>query len=128
MLQWLGDLLSPPRCAACGAGLAARAVFCVACSATVERCEDPEGPVAFGLYGGALAEIYVWGADARPYERSVPLFSSWTPTATAEWSAAVTRAYGLYWFDPFPLSSARQAHRPTEDLAGHCAHQLGHLM
>lgn len=85
-------------------------------------------PAGLELYGGALAEMYVWGADARPYERSVPLFSSWTPTATSEWSAAVTRAYGLYWFDPFPLSSARQAHRPLEDLAGHCAHQLGHLM
>jgi hypothetical protein len=85
-------------------------------------------PAGLELYGGALAEIYVWGADSRPYERSVPLFSSWTPTATPEWSAAVTRAYGLYWFDPYPLSSARQAHRPIEDLAGHCAHQLGHLM
>jgi len=85
-------------------------------------------PAGLELYGGALAEVYVWGADARPYERSVALFSSWTPTATPEWSAAVTRAYGLYWFDPYPLSSARQAHRPSEDLAGHCAHQLGHLM
>lgn len=85
-------------------------------------------PPGLELYGGALAEVYVWGADPRPYERTVPLFASWTPTATAAWSEAVTRAYGLYWIDPRPLSSARQAHRPQDDLAGHCAHQFGHLM
>lgn len=85
-------------------------------------------PAGLELFGGALAEVYVWGADARPYERTVPLFAAWTPTSTPEWAAAVTRAYGLYWFDPWPLSSARQAHRPQEDLAGHSAHQFGHLM
>lgn len=58
----------------------------------------------------------------------MPLFASWTPTSTPAWAEAVTRAYGLYWFDPRPLSSARQAHRPLEDLSGHCAHQFGHLM
>ena len=85
-------------------------------------------PAGLELYGGALAEVYVWGADARPYERTVPLFAGWSPTSSPEWTAAVTRAYGLYWFDPWPLSSARQAHRPQSDLAGHCAHQFGHLM
>ncbi|HVS17113.1 MAG TPA: hypothetical protein VMT18_00840, partial [Planctomycetota bacterium] len=85
-------------------------------------------PPGLELYGGALAEVYVWGADARPYELTVPLFAGWSPTTSPEWAAAVTRAYGLYWFDPWPLSSARQAHRPQQDLAGHCAHQFGHLM
>jgi hypothetical protein len=85
-------------------------------------------PAGLELFGGALAEVYAWGADPGPYERSVPLFASWTPTATPAWSEAVTRAFGLYWIDPRPLSSARQAHRPQEDLAGHCAHQFGHLM
>lgn len=85
-------------------------------------------PAGLELYGDALAEVYVWGADAQPYEASVPLFAGWSATASPEWAAAVTRAYGLYWYDPWPLSSARQAHRPLEDLAGHCAHQFGHLM
>lgn len=85
-------------------------------------------PAGLELYGGGLAEIYVWGADAQPYERTVPVFASWSSTSTPEWTAAVTRAFGLYWFDPWPLSSARQAHRPQSDLSGHCAHQFGHLM
>jgi ComF family protein len=55
LLEWLGNLLSPPRCAACAAALArAGAAFCVPCSASIEECEG-EGPIAFAEYGGALA-------------------------------------------------------------------------
>jgi len=80
------------------------------------------------LYGDALAELYVWDRDERPYVETVELFASWTPTATPAWTQAVRRVHGLYWFDPFPLSSARIAHRSRGDLAGHCLHHLGHLM
>jgi hypothetical protein len=80
------------------------------------------------LYGGALAELYVWDRDERPYVETVDLFASWTPTATPAWAEAVKRVHGLYWFDPFPLSSARIAHRARPDLVGHCLHHLGHLM
>lgn len=56
LLRWLGDLLSPPRCASCSAALArGRGVFCTACSASVERYESTGDAVAFGQYGGALA-------------------------------------------------------------------------
>jgi hypothetical protein len=79
------------------------------------------------LYGGALAEFYVWQRDERPYVDTVDLFASWTPTASPAWAAAVKRVHGLYWFDPFPLSSARIAHRSEADLTGHCLHHLGHL-
>jgi hypothetical protein len=81
-----------------------------------------------GLYGGSMVEMYVWGRDERPYVQTVQHFAALTPVATPEWAAAATRAFGLYWFDPYPLSSARAAHRNEADLAGHCAHHLGHLM
>ena len=81
-----------------------------------------------GLYGGALAELYVWDRDERPYVDTVDLFASWTPTTTPAWAEAVRRVHGLYWLDPFPLSSARSAHRSHSDLSGHCLHHLGHLM
>lgn len=79
------------------------------------------------LYGGALAEFYVWPRDEQPYVDTVDLFASWTPTASPAWADAVRRVHGLYWFDPFPLSSARIAHRSEADLTGHCLHHLGHL-
>jgi len=79
------------------------------------------------LYGGALAEFYVWQRDERPYVETVDLFASWTPTVSQAWADAVRRVHGLFWFDPFPLSSARIAHRSEADLTGHCLHHLGHL-
>ncbi|SRR5260221_7249502 len=55
-LGWLGDLLSPPRCASCSAAMAGTpSVFCRPCSASIERCDGAMEPVAFGQYGGALA-------------------------------------------------------------------------
>lgn len=56
LTRWLGDLLSPPRCAACLAALADHGrVFCAACSASVERCASAGEVVSFAHYGGALA-------------------------------------------------------------------------
>jgi ComF family protein len=59
----LGDFLSPPRCAACDAGVPRRQVFCAPCAASVETCSAPSDgvpaddvPLAFGYYGGALAQ------------------------------------------------------------------------
>jgi ComF family protein len=52
----IGDLLSPPACAACDARIRSRTAFCPTCAATVLL--DPgggEGPLALGLFGGALA-------------------------------------------------------------------------
>jgi ComF family protein len=56
LFDWLGDLLSPPRCAACSAAVArGRGAFCVPCAASVEMLEGAGDPSAFGEYGGALA-------------------------------------------------------------------------
>jgi ComF family protein len=70
-MQLLGDLLSPPQCAACESAVPRRHVFCASCAPTVERCAAESAPaggpalaegdevnpvqVAFGYYGGALA-------------------------------------------------------------------------
>jgi ComF family protein len=59
---WLADLLAPPACAACDARLRRRAVFCASCAAAVlpaaPRPAEAGAPplLAFGLFGGALAE------------------------------------------------------------------------
>jgi ComF family protein len=51
----LGDLLSPPACAACDARLGRRAVFCVACARAVVPIE-PAAVVAYASFGGPVAE------------------------------------------------------------------------
>lgn len=56
LVGWLGDLLSPSRCAGCGAATdGTQNIFCVPCAASVERCDVGIDPVAVGAYGGALA-------------------------------------------------------------------------
>ncbi|HKQ67947.1 MAG TPA: ComF family protein [Polyangiaceae bacterium] len=56
ILALLGDVLSPPECAACAGHVrSGGVVFCSACAATVVRCENTPSLVAFGHYGGALA-------------------------------------------------------------------------
>jgi ComF family protein len=69
LLRWLGDLLSPPRCASCSDALVrGRGVFCPACSASVERYESTGDAVAFGQYGGALARaIQSFKYEDSPY-------------------------------------------------------------
>jgi ComF family protein len=52
----IGDVVSPARCGACDTRLARRALLCAACAASVERCSDLRDPIAFGVYGGALAQ------------------------------------------------------------------------
>jgi ComF family protein len=56
LLRWIGDLLSPAKCAACSAQVArSDVIFCTACLATIERCRGSGSTIAFGHYGGALA-------------------------------------------------------------------------
>jgi ComF family protein len=55
-LRLLGDLFSPPACAACdGPVHGGRHVFCAACARTVEPCTGTGPILAFGAFGGALA-------------------------------------------------------------------------
>jgi len=52
---YLGDIVSPLRCAACDGALPRRALLCPVCAGTVIRWEREGEPLAFGHYGGALA-------------------------------------------------------------------------
>jgi ComF family protein len=80
LIDLIGDLLSPPRCASCDSLVARRLAFCAACAASVERSGtlnsagrereravfadgaprdddvDRATAIAFGYYGGALAQ------------------------------------------------------------------------
>jgi ComF family protein len=84
LIRLLGDLLSPPRCAACESTVTRQRVFCAPCAASVERCtgepaslcagpdarniDEPRVHVAFGYYGGALATaIRRLKYEDRPY-------------------------------------------------------------
>jgi ComF family protein len=85
LIDLIGDLLSPPRCAACDGVVSRLRAFCAACAATIERCEkggdesqrvrtagdrDAGAPraLAFGFYGGALAQaIRRLKYEDRPY-------------------------------------------------------------
>jgi ComF family protein len=83
-MRLLGDVLSPPRCAACDLAAPRHHVFCASCATSVETCGGPgtaahldtgalEGDrasvdVAFGYYGGALATaIRRLKYEDRPY-------------------------------------------------------------
>ena len=52
---YLGDIVSPLRCAACDAFLQQRALFCPTCATSIIRWQRGGQPIAFGHYGGALA-------------------------------------------------------------------------
>lgn len=54
-MDWVATMVAPYRCAACDGRLGARAVFCSACAASVERFDGEGGLVVVGHYGGALA-------------------------------------------------------------------------
>ncbi len=79
------------------------------------------------IFGGRLAEFYLFTDDAQ-YMGSVDHFTSLTRTLPDGWSDAVRKTHGFLWWDPYPLSSARQWHRAAEDLVGHCYHHWGHLL
>jgi len=79
------------------------------------------------LFGGRLAEFYLF-KDNDPYVDSVDYFASLTKTVPPGWADAVKKTHGYLWWDPYPLSSARQWSRTEEDLVGHCFHHWGHLL
>lgn len=80
------------------------------------------------LLGGRLAEFYLYGVDEAPYLDTIATFASWTKTLPDGWADAAKRVHGFVYWDPFPLSSARQWHRNEVDLVGHCYHHWGHLL
>lgn len=80
------------------------------------------------LYGGRLAELYLFDREEAPYFDTIATFASWTTTLPEGWAEAVRRVHGFVYWDPFPLSSARRWHREPADLVGHCYHHWGHLL
>ena len=135
-MRWLGDVLSPPRCAACELAVPRDHVFCAACATTVERCPAgqrcPEGvrdrrdelaavDVAFGYYGGALATaIRRLKYEDRPYlARPLGELLRGACRAANVSGAAVV---------PVPLHPRRLAERGYNQaalLAAHVAEELG---
>jgi ComF family protein len=56
LLEIAGILVAPQRCAACDEPVGRWSHLCTVCAATVERWHGEGDPLAFGLYGGALAQ------------------------------------------------------------------------
>lgn len=81
-----------------------------------------------GLFGGRLAEFYLFDLDSAPYLATVPLFASKSETLPPGWAEAVSGTHGFLFWDPYPLSSARRWKRERSDLEGHCYHHWGHLL
>jgi hypothetical protein len=80
------------------------------------------------LWGGSAAQFYLWPRSAEPYLATLDFFAAQTRFLPPQWSSYAAQSQGFFWVDPYPLSSARLDFRPETDLAGHCAHHLGHLM
>lgn len=80
------------------------------------------------LFGGRLAEFYLFDLDSAPYRATVPLFGSKSETLPPGWAEAVAKTHGFLFWDPYPLSSARRWKRNLSDLEGHCYHHWGHLL
>ena len=136
-MRLLGDLLSPPRCAACESAVPRQHVFCAACAASVESCEagaarsgaspfardDDVDPVdvAFGYYGGALATAI----RRLKYEDRPHLARPLGELLRGACRTAATRADAVL---PVPLHPRRLATRGYNQaalLAAHVASELG---
>lgn len=86
-----------------------------------------QAPAGLELFGGRRAELYMFTQNDA-YTGTVDHFASLTTTVPPGWTEAVKKTHGFLWWDPYPLSSARQWKRPVEDLPGHCYHNWGHLL
>jgi hypothetical protein len=84
-------------------------------------------PPGLDLFGGRRAEFYLFTSNDE-YMNTVEHFASLTTTLPPGWGDAVKQTHGFMWWDPYPLSSARQWNRTPEDLVGHCYHHWGHLL
>jgi ComF family protein len=115
-------LLSPARCSACSAPVSrSHAIFCLACLATIDRCVETEGTIAFGLYGGALSIAIrrFKYEDARYLAR---------PLGALAAMACVARPLHADVIVPVPLHPRRLVQRGYNQsalLAGRVASQLG---
>ena len=77
--------------------------------------------------GDRLPQFYLFGDDSQPYLATCAWFAGLSPTVGPDWGEAVQGLHGFFWWDPYPLSSARRWNRPLKDLEGRCFHHAGHL-
>ena len=77
--------------------------------------------------GDRLPQFYLFDNDSQPYLATCEWFAGLSPTVGPDWAAVVQGLHGFFWWDPYPLSSARRWNRPLNDLKGRCFHHAGHL-
>jgi hypothetical protein len=81
------------------------------------------------LFGGRLPELYVLGeGQDAVYPDAIAWAAKRSNYIPDGWAKAVGKTLGFTWLDPVPISTARQGPRGPADLAGHCYHNMGHLM
>ncbi len=80
------------------------------------------------IFGGRLAEFYLFTDSSEPFVASVPHFATLTDRVPENWAASAARVHGFWLPHPFPISSARRWHRGEDGLIGHCYHHWGHLL
>jgi ComF family protein len=122
LLDWLGDLLSPPRCAACASALGdGRDAFCVPCAASIEECDTATDPIAFAEYGGGLARA----VQRFKYEDRPDLAR---PLGALVRRACQRRHFAADFVVPVPLHARRLAVRGYNQsalLGHHVARSIG---
>jgi ComF family protein len=123
LLDVLGAVLAPPRCAACDAPVHRLRVFCSACASTVERSKARGEALAAFVYGGAVARAVTrFKYEGRP-DLARPLGDLlWAAVARGEdgWRPSV--------LVPVPLHPSRLAERGYNQatlLASRLAWRLG---
>jgi ComF family protein len=121
LLDLLGHVLAPARCAACDVQVRRVAVFCPACASTAQRAPAQAEPLAAFVYGGAVAQAIVrFKYEARP-DLARPLgdllWSAVSPHAPALRTAVVV---------PVPLHPSRLAERGYNQAAL-LARRVAHL-
>jgi hypothetical protein len=78
--------------------------------------------------GGRLSRVILLARDSDAFSRTVDHFAQRGRYLPEDWATSARRTHGFYWWDPMPLSVARQGERGEADLAGHTYHQWGHLL
>ncbi|MDP6990266.1 MAG: hypothetical protein QF903_12425 [Planctomycetota bacterium] len=81
-----------------------------------------------GIFGGRLAEFYLFSESSEPFVASVPHFATLTDRLPGNWAESAARVHGFWLPHPHPMSSARRWHRDENGLIGHCYHHWGHLL
>jgi ComF family protein len=123
LLDLIGSVLAPSRCAACDVGVRRLAAFCPVCASTAERASTDADALAAFVYGGSVARAIV----RLKYEGRPDLAR---PLGDLLWSAVAPHASELrtWVIVPVPLHPGRLAERGYNQaalLASRMAWRLG---